>query len=511
MTFGQPPTSQKGESFVDISGFDPVSYLHDPGHSMWPANLWNVGSLSDHEFDGVIEVFDIRREILGQVDLRYDGHAPRGSVTGPFSENPFGSTAITDKWTFSDYALSPFLDGPNEMSRDRGIDTPVLARISQKIDKPWTDPNSAMPFPGYQGLEREGTTPFIAEDYHKSVYSKIYHENPATTTNSSYDLTKSFIASSFEYSSSSSLVAWWRMDYNIPATPPAVLGVRDSSLNAFTGSFPKDCEQPTASALTPSTYIQARSFSFNNLKAAIAITGNGPTTLNNLIGGSYGGETLKSYSISFWVRQNNDTGVLFRAGAPGTTTPGIKVEIKSNNRVYHYRIGARGYERSTITDAVPDNDWAHVVICWDGKNYSEDAAGNAAATYTSMYINGIKFSTSGVWFEATGLGNSDFADHASIAAQVGPPYTTFTDPLKAQIADLAIFDKVLPQRDIKAMYLASSGSICNKDAAQEDPLISAIQLLNNSSCDILTDPIEHRANRGFYFGQKAGSIVYGDW
>ena len=507
MTFGQPPTSQKGELFVDISGFDPVSYLHDPGHSMWPANLWNAGSLSDHEFDGVIEVFDIRREILGQVDLRYDGHAPRGSVTGPFSENPFGSTAITDKWTFSDYALSPFLDGPNEMSKDRGIDTPVLARISQKIDKPWTDPNSAMPFPGYQGLEREDITAFIAEDYHKSVYSKIYHENPATTTNSSYDLTKSFIASSFEYSSSSSLVAWWKMI----GTPG--VDVSDSSVNVFTGSFPNDCTAPTGAMQPPSTYIQASSWHFDgNNDEVIAITGGGSSTLNNFIGGSYGAGTLKSYSITFWVRNDGtDSGYVFVAGNP-TGEPGLFVKVDSNGRIRHSRYGTGKYESSyTATGLAPANTWVHVVVSWDGKNYTETVPGAADANYSQIYINGVKTSWASAGVAASGLGLSDFADHASIGGKSVPPYSTQAIELAGRLADLAIFDKVLPQKDVKAMYLASSGSICNKEAAHEDPMVSALQALNGSSCVTLTNPIDHQANRGFYFGQKAGSIVYGDW
>ena len=514
MTFGQPPTSQKGESFVDISGFDPVSYLHDPGHYDCGLLTYGMsGSLSDHEFDGVIEVFDIRREILGQVDLRYEGHAPRGSVMGPFSESPFGSTAITDKWTFADYALSPFLDGPNEMSKDRGTDIPVVARMSfMAASASWTDPNSAMAFPGYQGLEREKLTPFVAEDYHRLVYSKIYNDNPAITDKTSYDLTRDFTASSLGYNASSSLVAWWRMHGSVGAN------VLDSSTNAFTGSFPGQCDPPTQTTpgsvvLTPSTYIQATTWDFDDADDAIAITGNGPTTLNNLIGGSYGTGTLKGYSISFWVRQHNDTGIIFIAGKADVGHPGIAVNVDSSGVIRHKRYGLSGVENSyTGVDMAPDNVWAHVVICWDGKNYSETVPGTADNTYTSIYINGLKRTLAGSSYTSgVGLGYSDFDDYATIGARSLPPWSAIGEELNGNLADLAIFDKVLTPSNINAIYLASSGSVNHENAAHEDPMVSALQALNGSSCATLTNPIDHQANRGFYFGKKAGSIVYGDW
>jgi len=509
MAFGQPPTSQPGDAFADIAGFDPVSFLHDPGHTMWPANLWNAGSLPDHEFDGVIEVFDIRREILGQVDLRYEGHAPRGSVMGPFSENPFGSTAISDKWTFADYALSPFLDGPNEMSRDRGTDIPVVARMSfMAASASWTDPNSAMAFPGYQGLEREKSTPFVTEDYHKLVYSKVYNNNPGITDKASYDLTRDFTVNSLEYDASPNLVAWWRMH------GPVGANVLDSSTNQFSGSFPGQCDPPTqAGGQTPSTYIQATSWDFDGNDDTVAITGNGPITLDSLIGGTYRNGTLKSYSISFWVRQHNDTGVVFIAGRASVGFPGVFVNVDSTGVISHLRYGVSGVELSyTGANLTPDNVWAHVVVCWDGKNYSETVPGTADDTYTSIYVNGSKRTlASSTWSTGDGLGYSDFDDYAAIGARALPPWSAIGEELNGNLADLAIFDKVLTPSNISAVYLASSGSINHKNAAHEDPMVTALQALNGSSCATLTNPIDHQANRGFYFSKKAGSIVYGDW
>ncbi len=70
---------------------------------------------------------------------------------------------------------------------------------------------------------------------------------------------------------------------------------------------------------------------------------------------------------------------------------------------------------------------------------------------------------------------------------------------------------MLDADDVKAVYLAASGSITNTPGTREDPIIPALQLLNSGSCGATTNPLEERANHGFYFGKKAGSIVYGDW
>ena len=43
-----------------------------------------------------------------------------------------------------------------------------------------------------------------------------------------------------------------------------------------------------------------------------------------------------------------------------------------------------------------------------------------------------------------------------------------------------------------------------------DPMKSAIKMFSSASYRETTDPLEKRANHGFYFGQKAGSITWGD-
>jgi hypothetical protein len=534
MTYGQAPTSQKGEPYADISKFDPVSFLHDTGQTMWPANLWNMGSLPDHEFDGVIEVFDIRREILGQVDLRYEGHAPRGSVTGPFSESPFGSTAITDTWTFSDYAQTPFFDGPNEMSKDRGTDIPVLARMSfMAVSASWVDPNSAMAFPGYQGLEQEKLTPFIAEDSHKIIYSKIYNNNPyVTSPGAIYDLNSSWKvqgapAEEYTYDANSSLVAWWRL-----SAPRAdlTLPVKDySATAAFTGSFPNSVTgPPTYSATSPGTgnYVQASSFYFKKVSVnAVAFTASGSINFNEILGGSprlnadatAGAGTMKSFSIALWLRQEDDGGTLVSFGDPGAGIPALSpgkiyISVAADGKITFQRLsddGSKGEQLDTAINEAPDNTWTHVVVTYDGSNYSDDGSTQEQAL-AKAYINGILVTPDFVTLAGI-MRNANISDRGSLGARISMHYSSITQDFKGQLADVAVFSKVLAPTQIKAIYLASSGSITNKNTSHEDPMISALQLLNSSSCATLTSPIDHRANHGFYFGKKAGSITYGDW
>ena len=92
--FGQPPTTQQGEPFAETNRYDAVNYLNADEDTMWPVNLWNAGSLIEHTYDGVIEPFDIRGEIIGTVDTRYEGHAVRGAVCGPFAVTTLGNHAI---------------------------------------------------------------------------------------------------------------------------------------------------------------------------------------------------------------------------------------------------------------------------------------------------------------------------------------------------------------------------------------------------------------------------------
>jgi hypothetical protein len=158
LAFGQPPETPQGEPYADMTSFDPVAYLQDQNEFMWPVNLWNIGSLPDHEYDGVIEPLDIRRQILGDVDSKYEGHAIKGSVVGSSSERPWGSVEITDSWFINQSTLPSFLDSP--------LTLPTVEESSTIIA-----------LQAYQDISTPPELPHIETDYHSKVYSSIMAHN----------------------------------------------------------------------------------------------------------------------------------------------------------------------------------------------------------------------------------------------------------------------------------------------------------------------------------------------
>lgn len=152
---GQAPEMTYNKPYADIMSFSPVVYLDDENEFMWPVNIWNLGSLTRHEYDGVIEPLDIRGEILGTVDTRYAGHATRGSLVGASSERPWGSTQICDTWSIQDAAPPAFLDAPLIMSSD----------------------STHVHIQAYQDITTPTSLPYLELDYHSRVYSSIMVHN----------------------------------------------------------------------------------------------------------------------------------------------------------------------------------------------------------------------------------------------------------------------------------------------------------------------------------------------
>ncbi len=153
--FGQPPVTLQGEPYADALDFDPVAYIQDSDEVMWPVNLWNLGDLPSYEYDGVIEPLDIRDEILGYIDGRFEGRAIRGSLVGGSSEKPWGSNPIKSEWAINDAPYRPFLDAPDGMS-------------SESI-------NFAMQ--AYQDIRNPDDSGFTETDYHDNLYITLILHN----------------------------------------------------------------------------------------------------------------------------------------------------------------------------------------------------------------------------------------------------------------------------------------------------------------------------------------------
>jgi hypothetical protein len=72
---------------------------------------------------------------------------------------------------------------------------------------------------------------------------------------------------------------------------------------------------------------------------------------------------------------------------------------------------------------------------------------------------------------------------------------------------------VLDLDSVRALYtIAISGpaGVSPDWVVQENIMTTALGLMS-SSMNSSIDPLDEPSNHGFYFGKKAGSIVYGDW
>lgn len=164
LAFGQPPSTVRGEPFADMTSFNPVTYIQDQNEFMWPVNLWNLGSLPDHEYDGVIEPLDVRREALGHSDLRYEGRTIRGALVGAASERPWGSIEISDTWSINEPSPYAFLDSPLVISSSAPSKNP-----SKEINP--------LAIQAYQDIRQSSLNPLRETDYHDKVYSSIISHN----------------------------------------------------------------------------------------------------------------------------------------------------------------------------------------------------------------------------------------------------------------------------------------------------------------------------------------------
>jgi hypothetical protein len=169
--YGQPPVTLQGEPFADLTSFNPISFIQAPDEAMYPVNLWNLGELPDHEFNGVIEPLDIRGNILGLNDYRYEGHNVRGGLVGSAASRPWGSLEIKDTWSLSDKSYFPFLDAPATVTTGSSDMSAFIGGGG------YAQEESPYDVQGYQDIRAAAGQSFREKQYHNVVYSKLYAHN----------------------------------------------------------------------------------------------------------------------------------------------------------------------------------------------------------------------------------------------------------------------------------------------------------------------------------------------
>ena len=514
---GQIPQRPEGYSFIETREFDAVGYLQDPGTTMWPVNLFNSDMVPKYEMDGVIEPFDIRTEMLGMLDTRYEGHTIRGALLGEVSEGPFGSRQIKSKWFKYDPPSPWFLDAPDMFS-------------VQEFEKDGlTDSPTAVPLQAYQNLDIEPDRPFIERDYGNEVYANVHDHNPTlfsqsmTPMNWNYTLTGSFItrfnggdmydgivsAGSQEvatytghyspvYASTGSLIYWFRFGGSLPAPVGTTHGIGNLfesgkgqfSFPAFTGSIANQAGGPALSSSTenPSKYLTTGSLVMpGTTTSQFLYVGGHHTphpTMDDLIGGA--GIDSKPYTISMWIFPTGTTQMVPLAigssySAFGSRSLWISTAAGSNDLeadqcplwVYQNESGGTGFSSYSYDTTqsgrkpigVTKNQWNHIVIVSAGQygdNYSDGSTHWVTPVSRNspilIYINGILGYRQN--FKRANEPPTNIQYNDSIiggSATDGLVDLTLFNPYEGSIAEVAVWADALSRYEVQALYRAVAG------------------------------------------------------
>ena len=469
LNFGQAPTVQQGESYVETARFNPIDYLESSEETMWPVNLFNLGSLLDHEFDGVIEPFDIRSELLGIVRSRFEGHSVRGGLTGGASETYFGSKQIVDTWHDNDTKAPFFLDAPIN----------------------W----ETIPIGAYSNITQEPDAPFYDQTAFGITTSPLVMNNPAyvRTAKKSYSVFASSTGEKWAEGPEGrrnlplahNILAWWRLnkDYSVSGN------ATDSSGNGRDGTFDTAANRPGYAASTLPPYVQTHDVVFTGIGDEARIEAG--DDWNSLIGGA--NIFAKPFSIVCRIKSS---------GMGGDAVPTIMnigfgdryLGAESVSNTLKFGVTGAVNAHITVNFAYVTGQWHHIVATF---------AGASAGGGMVLYIDGISRGT------ATQPSADGIAAYSWIGGNGSPLVTTRA--WNGSIADVSIWNKALTIDEVCALRDASNGVY--QLEMQEDPLLAGLRNISedkNPRNPDVVDPTEKRANHGFYFGQNAGSIVYGD-
>ena len=266
-------------------------------------------------------------------------------------------------------------------------------------------------------------------------------ENDAHAWNK-YSLSSSFRATtaSYEYSSANNLQGWWKLNTDVSSTGKCV----DSSGKGVTGKSDSATARPgyPSPASTPTPYIQANSNTFGG-DAVDGVDVGDHEYWNTIIGNAPGGTS--QMTISAWIYKtghggDSDKGRIVQFGGTGA----IQFYTSNTNRLYfrtHWDGGSNG-RWHTATSTITLNEWMHVAVSYSG-------GGSAPGSDPVLYINGIAQSITedttptGNWIGITAsdcyIGNKQTADAV----------------WEGNLADIAIWNKILTADEIKAIYYAS--------------------------------------------------------
>lgn len=536
LTFGQPPVIPKGEPYADLIDFNPVTFLNDEGTFMYPSMLWNLGELPDHEFDGVIEPFDIRSDILGIHDLRYEGRTVRGALVGAASERPWGSKEIKDKWFISDNQELPWLDAPL-------IHTATLLTPKTDVMAGAMYLTGAFSAAGYEYTAASGAALELWADLDATPedLSGNVTLTPDSTTPTDFTFETNTIGSR-SYSA-------WKFIDNTADVNFGTAAHWDSRIGL--GAVRTTAEYPTApgvSQFTMAVWIKQGDTSSTPFSEQVLFS----------MGQDNGANNLPAFKLSL---RNDNTA--YGDSRPTATSKRPTVMINGGAGSGTSAFGEAKDEWVTQDwDQFPLDEWHHLAATVTVIQGNQTSTPPTAGTVVEFFVDGVKktavqakqqmstlYGGDNVWKIADDP-SGRFARQNLFGTAMGSQFQ-----FKGSATQPAIWSTILSDNEIRAVYEIQrqnyvqsviyhypdqSRDLRRQVAIQgyqninqipddpmletdyhdrvykrvsihnEDDIMNALRLLNSSSCNNLTDPLEKTATKGFYFGDRAGSITFGD-
>ena len=257
--------------------------------------------------------------------------------------------------------------------------------------------------------------------------------------------------------------AWWRLNTDVETTG----SVFDSTGHGYNGTFDytsvgegyRPVYRSTRTPPADSPVIQTGSNTFQNLETAgtkwgTAIDIGTAETWNEIIGSvtGSGGYTLSTKEMSFaaWVYKTGDSNYnILRILDFGSSD--ISFYITNDEKVWFKVLwDGAGVWWNTAAAAITENAWHHVVVTYSAISSDNDA---------TIYINGSSVSV-------TETGTAPAVD--GVFSGISTPATepecvlgnkcTFVDPFVGNLADVAVWNRILSATEVSLIYNASQGA-----------------------------------------------------
>ena len=305
------------------------------------------------------------------------------------------------------------------------------------VDGNYADQNSW----GDYDLSSSMTTQIISGSSTDSVYGRV--GAAASYPEKAIDYT---------YASQTSLKGWWRMRGDDTDAREDHSGNGRTLNSSFSNVGSSDPGAPFLSYIQQTETANQKSRVFGGT-AADRYRLNVASHWDAVIGRASSGGTEK-YTLSSWVYKTGDgDGTYGRIW--DFSTSDIAIYTGPNERIYvQFRIYDESTSSSayityyTATGAISLNEWAHIVLTQDLSDVTQKP---------KVYVNGVEQSLTKSGASVTPTSKDYFAGIEGDACFIGNR-DDFDRNWQGNLADFAVWDSILTEEEIKAIYYASDSA-----------------------------------------------------